>query len=91
MVLKLDPNTSNASCNVGIAHYAQGDDAEGCEFLNACATRKIPIPRRAGTTKPKCGRFSLRGDRDEMRSESTIQSRRRRRRLIEKGIPTERL
>ena len=43
MVLKLDPNTPNASCNVGIAHYLLGDDALAASSSTP-ATRKIPIP-----------------------------------------------
>ncbi|MGB4995727.1 MAG: tetratricopeptide repeat protein, partial [Nitrospira sp.] len=35
-VLKLDPTTPNAYCNVGFAHYALGHDAEGRKFLTTC-------------------------------------------------------
>lgn len=44
MVLKLDPN---ASRNVGIAHYALGDDAEGRQYLNTCY-QKDPDPQTRG-------------------------------------------
>jgi predicted Zn-dependent protease len=47
MVLKLDPNSPNASCNVGIAHYALGDDAEGRQFINTCY-QKDPDPQTRG-------------------------------------------
>jgi len=64
MVLKFDtPPPSNISCNVGIAHYALGDEALAARSSTP-ATRKIPISRRVGTTKPKCGRCSLCGSRE---------------------------
>jgi hypothetical protein len=75
MVLKLDtPPPSNVSCNVGIAHYALGDDAEGRQVLNTCH-QKVPNPPCMGTTKPKCGGCSLHGSREEMAVRSTIQTR----------------
>lgn len=36
MVLKLDPGTPNAYCNVGFARYALGQDVEGRKLLNMC-------------------------------------------------------
>lgn len=36
VVLKLAPDTPNAYCNVGLAHFALGHDAEGRKFLNTC-------------------------------------------------------
>lgn len=36
VVLNLAPDTPNAYCNVGLAHYALGHDAEGRNFLNTC-------------------------------------------------------
>lgn len=36
VVLKLAPNTPNAYCNVGLAHFALGHDGEGRKFLNTC-------------------------------------------------------
>ncbi len=47
MVLKLDPATPNAYCNVGFAHYALGHDAEGRKFLNTCY-QKDPDPNTRG-------------------------------------------
>lgn len=44
MVLKLDPALPNAYCNVGLAHYALGHDAEGRQFLNTCY-QKDPDPQ----------------------------------------------
>ena len=44
MVLKLDPATPNAHCNVGFAHYALGHDAEGRTFLTTCYL-KDPDPK----------------------------------------------
>lgn len=46
-VLKLDPATPNAYCNVGFAHYALGHDAEGRKFLNTCY-QKDPDPQTRG-------------------------------------------
>lgn len=36
IVLKLAPDTPNAYCNLGLAHYALGHDQEGRQFLNTC-------------------------------------------------------
>ncbi len=47
MVLILAPNTPNASCNLGIAYYALGDDAEDRQFLNTCY-QKDPDPQTRG-------------------------------------------
>ena len=47
IVLKLDPATPNAYCNVGFAHYALGHDAEGRKLLNTCY-QKDPDPRTRG-------------------------------------------
>lgn len=47
MVLKLDPTTPNAYCNVGFAHYALGHDAEGRKLLNTCY-QKDPDPQTRG-------------------------------------------
>lgn len=47
MVLKLDPTTPNVSCNVGIAHYALGDDAEGRQIFNTCH-QKLTNPHTRG-------------------------------------------
>lgn len=47
MVLKLDPGTPNAYCNVGFAHYALGHDAEGRKHLNTCY-QKDPDPQTRG-------------------------------------------
>jgi len=46
-VLKLDPATPNAFCNVGFAHYALGHDAEGRKFLITCY-QKDPDPQTRG-------------------------------------------
>ncbi|MCC7326561.1 MAG: tetratricopeptide repeat protein [Burkholderiales bacterium] len=46
-VLKLDPATPNAYCNVGFAHYALGHDAEGRRYLDTCY-RKDPDPQTRG-------------------------------------------
>ena len=46
-VLKLDPTTPNAYCNVGFAHYALGHDAEGRKFLTTCY-QKDPDPQTRG-------------------------------------------
>lgn len=46
-VLKLDPATPNAFCNVGFAHYALGHDAEGRKFLTTCY-QKDPDPQTRG-------------------------------------------
>ena len=46
-VLKLDPATPNAYCNVGFAHYALGHDAQGRKFLNICY-QKDPDPQTRG-------------------------------------------
>lgn len=47
MVLKLDPDTPNAYCNVGFAHYALGHDAEGRRYLDTCY-QKDPDPQTRG-------------------------------------------
>jgi len=47
MVLKLDPATPNAYCNVGFAHYALGHDAQGRQYLNTCY-QKDPNPQTRG-------------------------------------------
>lgn len=47
IVLKLDPATPNAYCNVGFAHYAVGHDGEGRKFLNTCY-QKDPDPQTRG-------------------------------------------
>ena len=47
IVLKLDPATPNAYCNVGFAHYAVGHDAEGRKLLNICY-QKDPDPQTRG-------------------------------------------
>ncbi len=47
IVLKLDPGTPNAYCNVGFAHYALGHDAEGRKLLNTCY-QKDPDPQTRG-------------------------------------------
>jgi tetratricopeptide (TPR) repeat protein len=47
IVLKLAPDTPNANCNLGLAHYALGHDQEGRQFLNACY-RKDPDPQTRG-------------------------------------------
>ena len=47
VVLKLDPTTPNAYCNVGFAHYALGHDAEGRKLLNTCY-QKDPDPQTRG-------------------------------------------
>ena len=47
IVLKLDPGTPNAYCNVGFAHYAVGHDAEGRKLLNTCY-QKDPDPQTRG-------------------------------------------
>jgi tetratricopeptide (TPR) repeat protein len=47
IVVKLDPATPNAYCNVGFAHYALGHDAEGRTFLNTCY-QKDPDPQTRG-------------------------------------------
>lgn len=47
IVLKLDPATPNAFCNVGFAHYALGHDVEGRKFLNTCY-QKDPDPHTRG-------------------------------------------
>ena len=47
VVLRLDPATPNAYCNVGFAHYALGHDAEGRKFLNTCY-QKDPDPNTRG-------------------------------------------
>lgn len=47
IVLKLDPATPNAYCNVGFAHYALGHDAEGRKLLNTCY-QKDPDPQTRG-------------------------------------------
>jgi hypothetical protein len=36
VVLTLDPDTPNAHCNVGLAHYALGHDSEGRKHLDTC-------------------------------------------------------
>lgn len=36
VVLKLAPDTPNAYCNIGLAHFALGHDADGRRFLNTC-------------------------------------------------------
>lgn len=36
IVLKLAPDTPNAYCNLGLAHYTLGHDQEGRQFLNTC-------------------------------------------------------
>lgn len=46
-VLKLNPATPNAYCNVGFAHYAVGHDAEGRKFLSTCY-QKDPDPQTRG-------------------------------------------
>ncbi len=46
-VLKLDPGTPNAYCNVGFAHYAVGHDAEGRKFLSTCY-QNDPDPQTRG-------------------------------------------
>ncbi len=47
VVLKLDPVTPHAYCNVGFAHYALGHDGEGRTFLNTCY-QKDPDPQTRG-------------------------------------------
>ncbi len=47
IVLKPDPGTPNAYCNVGFAHYALGHDAEGRKLLNTCY-QKDPDPQTRG-------------------------------------------
>jgi tetratricopeptide (TPR) repeat protein len=47
MVLKLDPATPNAYCNVGFAHYALRHDAQGRQYLNTCY-QKDPSPQTRG-------------------------------------------
>lgn len=47
VVLKLDPATPNAYCNIGFAHYALGHDAEGRQFLTTCY-QKDPDPQMRG-------------------------------------------
>ncbi|CUS38594.1 tetratricopeptide repeat protein [Candidatus Nitrospira nitrificans] len=47
IVLKLAPDTPNAYCNLGLAHYALGHDQEGRQFLNACY-QKDSDPRTQG-------------------------------------------
>ncbi|MCW5799107.1 MAG: tetratricopeptide repeat protein [Nitrospira sp.] len=47
IVLKLDPATPNAYCNVGFAHYALGHDAEGRKLLTVCY-QKDPDPQTRG-------------------------------------------
>ena len=47
VVLRLDPATPNAYCNVGFAQYALGHDAEGRKFLNTCY-QKDPDPNTRG-------------------------------------------
>ncbi|MBS0170887.1 MAG: tetratricopeptide repeat protein [Nitrospira sp.] len=47
IVLKLDPDTPNAYCNVGFAHYALGHDTEGRKLLNTCY-QKDPDPQTRG-------------------------------------------
>ena len=47
IVLKLAPDTPNAYCNLGLAHYALGHDQEGRQFLNTCY-QKDPDPQTRG-------------------------------------------
>ncbi len=47
VVLRLDPTTPNAYCNVGFAHFALGHDVEGRKFLNTCY-QKDPDPNTRG-------------------------------------------
>jgi tetratricopeptide (TPR) repeat protein len=47
VVLKLDPATPQAYCNVGFAHYALGHDGEGRTFLTTCY-QKDPDPQTRG-------------------------------------------
>ena len=47
IVLKLAPDTPNAYCNLGLAHYALGHDQDGRQFLNTCY-QKDPDPQTRG-------------------------------------------